>query len=169
MLRRGSYSAVAIVDSFVAGLNRKQRRYVELNCGLRGQKTVWLCARVCFEWSRMKELLSSWPKTFKEAFCERFRCPPERYEQSVFWRCLHRHAIPVAMLIRWINPEVFREDFDLIREIGGMNDPFLFRGEVDYFHGRNVRHDGLLRRYLRVRVSGRRVLKLKDALFNDVS
>jgi len=111
---------------------------------------------------------SAWPKTFKEAFCDRFNCPPERYEERVFWRCLHRHAIPVAILIHWINPEVFREDFDLIHEIGGMNDPLLFRGELDYFHGRNVRHDGWLRRYLRMRVSGRRMLKLKDALFSDV-
>jgi len=43
---------------------------------------------------------SAWPKTFKEAFCERFKCPPERYEQKVFLRCLYRHALPVASVSR---------------------------------------------------------------------
>jgi hypothetical protein len=110
-----------------------------------------------------------WAKTFKEAFCERFNCPPEQYERRLFWRCLYRHALPLAALIHWLDTEfyrdVFREDFDFIREIGTVKDEDVFQVELDRFYGRNVRDKGWIRGTLLVRVSGKRLLKSKRHVF----
>ena len=111
-----------------------------------------------------------WPTTLKEAVCKRFNCAQELYEQRLFWRCLYRHALPVAALVHWLDPEyfldVFREDFDFIREIGDVRDPDVFQVELDRFYGRNVRDKGWIRGALSVRISGKRLRRLKRRLFN---
>lgn len=106
-----------------------------------------------------------WPQTFKEAFCRRFQCPPERYEMAAFWRCMFRHALPLAWFIRRRDPGFFSEDLDLIREVGALTNPDLFKNEVNYFHGRNLRHKSWVRTLLRVRVSGNRLIKLRRRVF----
>lgn len=106
-----------------------------------------------------------WPQTFKEAFCGHFGCAPERYEMSVFWRALFRHALPFAWLIHWLSPSYFEEDLYLIREVGAMSNSALFKSEVNYFYGRNQRHKSWTRTTFRVRVSGNRMLRLQRRLF----
>lgn len=105
-----------------------------------------------------------WPHTFKQAFCTRFGCKPEHYESTVFWRILFRHALPLAWVLRRVSPSFFTEDIDLIREVGEMTNPELFKNEVDYFHGRNIRHKSWLRTLLRVRASGGRLVRLRRTL-----
>jgi hypothetical protein len=107
-----------------------------------------------------------WPKSFKEAFCDRFRCPPKEYERKAFRRCLFLHSRPLARLIHRFDPAFFSEDFDLIREVGPMTDPELFRSEINYFYGRNLRHKSWIRSLLRIRVSGNRLIRLKQNLFS---
>lgn len=108
-----------------------------------------------------------WPKGFKEAFCERYRCSPEMYERRVFWRSLYRHAVPLAALIYWLKPEFFKEDFDLIRELDRMNNPEIFRSELNFFYGRNMRDRNWIRRTFYIRLSAKRILKLKNELFRS--
>ena len=103
----------------------------------------------------------TWPKSFKAAFCERFHCPPDRYESAAFWRGVVRHALPVALVIQWLKPDFFAEDMELIREVGEMTSPGLFKSEVNYFYGRNLRHKSWLRRTFRIRVSGGRMLRIR--------
>jgi hypothetical protein len=117
--------------------------------------------------SEMQPTRPLWPKNFKEAFCERYRCSPDMYENQVFWRCLYRHALPVAALIYWFNPEFFKEDFDLIREIDKMNSPEVFRSELNFFYGRNLRDKSWIRRTFYIRLSAKRLLKLKNELFSN--
>jgi hypothetical protein len=100
-------------------------------------------------------------KTFKEAFCERYGYASEAYEGAVFRRCVFRHAWILAVLICWVAPETFQEDFDLIREVGQLSDPDLIRREVNYFYGRNARDKSWIRTTLLVRVSGKRLLRLR--------
>jgi hypothetical protein len=102
-----------------------------------------------------------WPLTFKQAFCTRFACTQEQYESAVFWRVVFRHALPLAWFIRRVSPGFFAEDLDLIREVGEITNPEIFKNEVNYFHGRNIRHKSWIRTVLRVRVSGGRLLKLR--------
>lgn len=100
------------------------------------------------------------PKTFKAAFCEHFRCPPDRYEESLFRRALFRHALPFAFLIQRFDPGFFDEDRDMIREVGAMTTHEIFRNEINYFFGRNLREKNWLRRTLRIRISGNRLIRL---------
>jgi hypothetical protein len=93
--------------------------------------------------------------------------PPEQYEQRVFWRCLHRHALPLAALIRWVDPDVFQQDFDFIREIGSVQDAKVFQVEVDRFYGSNVRDKSWIRGIFRIRISGKRLMRLKRRVFRS--
>ncbi|MBI4659717.1 MAG: hypothetical protein HY735_12825 [Verrucomicrobia bacterium] len=106
-----------------------------------------------------------WPKTFKQAYCEKFHCLEEAYEKEVFWRCLYRHALPFAASIYRKKPEFFREDFDLIREVGNMEDADTFRSEINFYYGRNIRERNWLRRKLCIRLSAKRLMKLKNDVF----
>jgi hypothetical protein len=85
-------------------------------------------------------LEEEWPQTFKEAFCQRFRCSPERYETAVFWRAPFRHALPLAWCIGQIAPDFFADDLELIREVGPMTNPELFKSEVNYSRSCVLRH-----------------------------
>ena len=109
----------------------------------------------------------AWPKPFKDAFCERFRCGPEEYEVALFWRCIPRHALPLVAWVLRRNPRFFSEDLDLIREVGGMTNPELFKNEINYYHGRNLRCKSWLRTTFKVRVSGKRLMRIKRKVFGE--
>jgi hypothetical protein len=106
-----------------------------------------------------------WPSTFQETFCQRYRCSADQYLSKAFHRCLFLHARPLASLIQRFDPAFFSEDYDLIREVGPMTDPELFRNEINYFYGRNLRHKSWIRSLFRFRVSGNRLIRLKQRLF----
>lgn len=108
-----------------------------------------------------------WPKIFRERFCEVFRCDASTFEERVFWRCLHRHSLPVAAFLFKRDPEFFKEDFDFIREIGTIKDPRVFTNELNRFHGRNVREKSFLRGSLSVRVSAKRLIRLKNQIYRE--
>jgi hypothetical protein len=108
---------------------------------------------------------AEWPRSFRHACCDWFGCTEAGYESALFWQCLFRHALPIAWIIRRFEPGFFREDFDLIHEVGAMTRPEIFRSEVNYFYGRNLRCKRWLRRVLRVRISGGRLLRLQRQLF----
>jgi len=106
-----------------------------------------------------------WKATFRERFCERFKCAPAKFEEAVFFRCLNRHAWLFARLLFRRDRSIFREDLDFIHELGGIRDPLIFKNEVNRYHGRNVRERGWIRGAFGIRVSGKRVMKLKNRLF----
>jgi hypothetical protein len=128
-----------------------------------------LAVEVALENPTSMEKGRHWKSAFRERFCEVYKCDPARFEEAVFWRTLHLHAwFPAKWLYRR-NPAMFREDLDFIREIGGIDDPLIFKSEVNRFHGRNVRERGWLRGTFHIRVSARRVIKLKNRLFRLAS
>ena len=55
---------------------------------------------------------------FKEAYCAAHRCAPERYDRSVFHRCLYRHAVLLARPVWWWDRHIFQPDFELIAALG---------------------------------------------------
>ena len=109
-----------------------------------------------------------WPKSFQEAFCETHGCPLEAFEARVFWRCLHRRALPLSALLYRLNPGFFEPDFRTIRQLGLARSFEEFGQEVNSFRSDNRRHGGLVRRRLRVRVSGRRLMELVFTLPSDM-
>ena len=111
-----------------------------------------------------------WPQTFRERFCEQFGCASSGFEEGVFWRCLHRpHGWFFASLLFKKHRDIFKEDLDFIHELGGVTDPLIFKNEVNRYHGRNVRERGWIRGTFGIRVSGKRVMKLKNRLFRNAS
>lgn len=115
----------------------------------------------------MSLVTGSWPRTFQDAFCEKYCCASEDYETEVFWHCLYRHSLPVAWWIFKRDPDFFREDFDLIREVGTMSNPETFRSEVNFFYGRNLRDKNWIRRVFFIRISAKRLIKLKKRIFEN--
>jgi hypothetical protein len=108
-----------------------------------------------------------WQQTFRERFCEQFGCDLSRFEEGVFWKCLNRpHAWFFARFLFPKHPAIFKEDIDFIYELGGVRDPLVFKNEVNRYHGRNVRERGWIRGTFGIRVSGKRVMKLKNRLFH---
>jgi hypothetical protein len=124
----------------------------------------------CLEMPDAKEQGRYWPQTFRERVCEQFGCDSSRFEEAVFWRCLHRpHGWIFASLLFKKNREIFKEDLDFIHELGGVTDPLIFKNEVNRYHGRNVRERGWIRGTFAIRVSGKRVMRLKNRLFRNAS
>ncbi len=108
---------------------------------------------------------SLWRSSFKEAVCRALPCPPEQYEARVFWRCLYPHAYPFAFIIHHFRPEYFEDDYDLIRQVADVRHPGVFSTEMNFFHGRSIRHRSWWRRKFMLRVSGQRMIDLKNRIF----
>ena len=106
-----------------------------------------------------------WSATFRERFCDIYKCAPGEFEEKVFWRTLHYHAYIPARWFYRRDPAIFKEDIDFIHEIGGVRDPLIFKSELNRYHGRNVREKGWLRGTFHVRVSGKRMIRLKNKIF----
>ena len=106
-------------------------------------------------------------KTFRRLFCERFACSEREYEREVFWKCVYRHALPLAFFLFKASPGIFREDFDLMREVGHATCRKDVIGELNRFYGRNVRDRSWLRKLLLIRVSGKRLLPVQRKVFQS--
>jgi len=109
-----------------------------------------------------------WPRSFRDAFCQVTGCGAEDFEIRVFWRCLHRRSLAISALIYLMRPTYFSFDFQTIRQLGVATSFEEFGAEIDSFRSDNRRHGGLLRRTLRVRVSGRRLMDLIALLPADM-
>jgi hypothetical protein len=105
---------------------------------------------------------SLWPRTFKQAVCESLHIAPENYARTVFRRCLYRHAWPIALLIYRLDPDYFSEDFSIINDLAEIRDPAIFTSELNYFFGRNRRDKRWFRTSLAIRVSAKRIIRLKN-------
>lgn len=68
-----------------------------------------------------------------------------------------------------LNPQFFACDFKTIRQLGVATSFEEYVAEVDSFRSENRRHGGFLRRTLRMRVSGRRLMDLLWTLPADMA
>ncbi|MFO1501441.1 MAG: hypothetical protein U1G07_24140 [Verrucomicrobiota bacterium] len=109
-----------------------------------------------------------WPRSFREAVCAQLGCTLEAFETRVFWLCLHRRSFPLSGLIYWLHRRFFESDFQTLRQLGVARSFEEFGAEVDSFRSYNRRHGGFLRKTLRVRVSGRRLMDLALTLPEDM-
>lgn len=104
---------------------------------------------------------------FRQLFCQRYDLEPEQFEENLFRRCLFRHSIPIVpILLRW-KPGMFREDFDLVRELASTRCRGEVVTELNRFFGRNRREGGFWRNVCLCRVSGKRVLELYRSLARE--
>lgn len=110
-------------------------------------------------------LVSDWPKTFKEAFCERYRCPSDQYLRRAFRKCLYRRAALLAPIIMAVSPAFFQVDMDVIERIGSARSWRELHAELKAFSINSRLRTRPLRSQFRLRVSGNRICKLAEVLF----
>jgi len=102
--------------------------------------------------------------SFGDLFCETNKCLPGEFREKVFWLFLYPQAIPLARLIWHLNRAYFRPDVEFIERVGNLTNSAEVRLELNrfrYYH----RATGLFRGFLKVRISGQRLLNLADGLF----
>ena len=63
-------------------------------------------------------LLARTLSTFREKYCAACGCDREAFAARLFWRCLHRHALPLAPIIAVVQPDYFARDRELIALAG---------------------------------------------------
>ncbi len=99
-------------------------------------------------------------KTFRSLFCERFGCSEAGFESAVFSHCLYPHARAVAGLLRRWAPGYFRNDFEMLRQLGSVGSSTELNWELSNYFYQQRASKGFLRRVGRVRLSRRRLRQL---------
>jgi hypothetical protein len=102
---------------------------------------------------------------FKSLFCERFHCPPSEYEERAFKKCLYWHAKLPVWVLHKLAPNFFAKDFKFIRALGEAEAASEARGDADNFRDDNSFNGGMVRTQFRLRVSGRKAMRLAHRLF----
>ena len=67
---------------------------------------------------RRAPLLPRTVNSLRERFCAAHGCRPDDFVRVVFWRCLHRHAVPLAPVCAALHADYFAADRDLITSAG---------------------------------------------------
>ena len=98
-------------------------------------------------------------KTFREAVCERLDISPEAFEEEVLWRCFFPHTVVLGKILWLLKAAHFDEDLEMIREVAGCVSVSQVCAELNDFRYHHPLR-GLPRRFLRVRVSGQRLVEL---------
>lgn len=103
------------------------------------------------------------PKTLQELYCEARRCTPAEFKREVFWKCLHRRAVPIAPLILLLKSDYFAPDREFIADAGRATDMAQVRRDVkEFFH--HPLNANWIRRSASIRVSAGRLIRLAAKL-----
>lgn len=102
--------------------------------------------------------------TFKEAYCAAYRCSPEKFDHRVFWKCVHRRALPLTVVIWAVERRVFQPDLEVIRALGAASSDVELRSVMEEFDNRCMVERSIRRTVFRMRVSGGRLMPLFRAL-----
>jgi len=104
--------------------------------------------------------------SFRELYCEKFPCLPERFAEDVLWRCVYPRAKMLARLLWRIDRGYFAPDFHLLEEVAEMTDNESMVSEINDARYR-FKPRGLLRGKLRVRLSSQKLRDLANELFKS--
>lgn len=110
-------------------------------------------------WRRLSTM-ANWSKSFRKSFCEKYRCPSERYvllatRKSLPWRV--RLLRPFILLL---HPEHFQMDFEFVERVGNALSWSELNGAFGAFDSNNRLRGGFYRNTLKLRVSGKRLSRL---------
>jgi hypothetical protein len=103
-------------------------------------------------------------KNVRDAFCHQFRCAPRDFDRKFFFRTLQPFRAPLALPIWWFNRNLFAVDLDVIQTIGKSARREDCEGILEEFHNANRIERGFRRGVLGIRISGTRVIELRDLL-----
>ena len=105
-------------------------------------------------------------RTFAELFCEQHHVAPSNFVRAIFWRCLHRRALPFAPFVVLLHSRYFIVDYDLVSNVGALTCMSYLDEEIDDFHA-DTRNRGFVRRRLKIRISGRRLCHVAHSVLGD--
>jgi hypothetical protein len=103
-------------------------------------------------------------KDFRTLYCEQTGCAPERFEEHVFWRVLYPPALLLALPVRLLMPNFFRLDFETIDRVGQTFDGLEFGRDLDRYKFLSGGLHSILRSWFLVRISGRKLMRLRRRL-----
>jgi len=113
--------------------------------------------------------VSGWPKTFRQAFCERYRCSEAQYVRKAFRKCLYRRVVLFAPLLETVWHDFFQVDLDAIERVGTTQNWKELHTELRAFLTNSDLRSRLLRSQFRLRVSGNRICHLAEVLFGPAT
>jgi hypothetical protein len=102
--------------------------------------------------------------TFKEAFCHRYGCPPEKFEGKVLFKCMQPFRAPLALPLWWFNKAFFATDIEAIQSVGITGRREAFAAALDNLYHANKLDRSIRRGILGIRVSGSRLMALRKDL-----
>ena len=117
------------------------------------------------------ECLNEQTVTFKSLFCARFRCADADYESLAFRKIFYKRWLPLAFLLHLLNAPVLRTERKILGQIAVADTLSTFNNEAarikeDYLAANDF---GLLRRFFKFRISGKRLLRLGADLWPKTS
>ncbi len=118
-------------------------------------------AEAIFDWQMTAAPIPPSFPCFRDQAMAQWECDEQAYIRRVFWRTLPRMALPLAALVWLARRDFFARDFALIRELGQTRDATEFHILIEQFRDEAIRSGGWLRNALRLRVSGRRLRRLR--------
>jgi hypothetical protein len=95
-------------------------------------------------------------KTFKETFCERFKCSAEEYRNEVLFQCMHPQSRCLLNLVLWFGTPMTQDAITLVEEVGQTASVNDARELVAEYRNRARRS----RRFLKIRFSSEKLLRL---------
>jgi hypothetical protein len=104
---------------------------------------------------------------FRQLFSEKWGVDAKEFERRLFRKCLFRHALPIAGLIERVDPDFFKEDYEMLRDVASARTTEEVICELNRFFGRNARDRSFWRPNFYLRISGKRVLQIYRALTRE--
>lgn len=102
----------------------------------------------------------NWNKSFREAFCEYYGCPAQRFVPVAARKALPWRVRVLRPLIVLLHPEHFRMDFELIERVGDARSWSECTAALGAFSSNNKLRGGFGRNTVKLRASGRRLSRL---------
>jgi len=103
---------------------------------------------------------------FRTAYCRVYQCPVEEFSRRAFRRTLHLRALPFAGLLAWLYPRFFRNDQMLIDEVALATSRKECLAALMGYRQDCHMSGGYLHNVCRMRISGKRLLKVFEFTLN---
>jgi hypothetical protein len=98
--------------------------------------------------------------TFRERYCQRWSISTDEFEQHLLPRVLYLHARPLHRALA-LHRGHFAADREFLRNVGDIRSRRFFHAEAAEFHDA-LQNQGVLHRWLRLRVSAERTRRLME-------
>lgn len=104
--------------------------------------------------------MASWSKSFRESFCERYQCPPERFVFLATRKCLPWRVRLLRPFILLLHPDHFQMDLEFVERAGHAQSWSELNGTIGAFDSNNRLRGGFYRNTLKLRASGKKLSRL---------